>query len=239
MKAFATSLVIQFRGDLRNKGILMVYYFVPIIFYLVMSSIFSLPGFESEQNLIMAMTVFAISMSAFLGLPQSLVQARESGVLNAYRVAGIPSWSLPLSTIVISFVHILIVALIILISAPYLFQAAWPDSIPLHLFFVAVVALASESLGTLLASFVRKQASLALVGQFLFLPTILLSGIMFPRNLLPKPFQYLGEVLPATQAMKLISNGNFQLTPLLILIAITVSAFAVSVIRFRRISLRA
>lgn len=239
MKAFVTTLSIQFRGDLRDKDVLMVYYFVPTLFYLIMGSIFKLPGLELGQNMISSVTIFAMSMPAFLGMPQTLVKARENGVLNAYRVAGIPAWSLPLSTIIISFIHIMIVAIIILVSAPYLFQAEWPHSIPLHIFGMAIVAIASEALGALLAGFVKKQSSLTLVGQCLFLPTIMFSGIMFPAKFLPKPMQVIGEILPATQGMQLISEGVLQITPLLILFLLTAVAFTVSVILFRRTSMRA
>jgi ABC-2 type transport system permease protein len=239
MKAFISGLYIQFRGDMRDKGVLMVYYLVPLVFYLVMGSILKLPGLESEMTLITSITIFAMSMSAFLGMPQTLVKARENGVLNAYRVAGIPAWSLPLSAIIISFVHIMIVAIVILFSAPYLFQAELPHSIPLHLFSMALVAIASEALGVLLACFVKKQSSLTLVGQCLFLPTVMLSGIMFPASLLPKPMQFVGEILPATQGMRLVSEGALQFTPLIVLLSLIIVAFAVSVILFKRISMRA
>ena len=59
MKAFIIGLYIQFRGDMRDKGVLMVYYFVPILFYLVMGSILKLPGLESSANPITSITIFA------------------------------------------------------------------------------------------------------------------------------------------------------------------------------------
>jgi ABC-2 type transport system permease protein len=239
MKAYMIGLYIQFRGDMRDKGVLMVYYLVPIVFYLVMGSILKLPGLESGMSLITSITIFAMSMSAFLGMPQTLVKARENGVLNAYRVAGIPAWSLPLSAIIISFVHIMIIIIIILVSAPYLFQVEWPQSIPLHIFSMAVVAIASEALGVLMACFISKQSSLTLVGQCLFLPTVMLSGIMFPASLLPKPMRLIGEVLPAAQGIRLMKEGALQLTPLFFLLSIIIVAFTISVILFKRISVRA
>ncbi len=238
MKAFMISLYIQFRGDLRDKGVLMVYYLVPLVFYLVMGSILKLPGLNSGMTLITSITIFAMSMSSFLGMPQTLVKARENGVLNAYRVAGIPGWSLPLSSIIISFIHIMIVVVIILVSSPYLFQVEWPQSIPLHILSMGIVAMASEALGVLLACFVKKQSSLTLVGQCLFLPTVMLSGIMFPASLLPKPMQIVGEILPAAQGIRLVSGGALQLKPLLILLSMIFVAFVIAVIRFRRISMR-
>lgn len=238
MKAFITHLIVQFRGDLRDKGILMVYYLVPLVFYVVMSSILKLPEMNMSETLILSISIFTLSMSAFLGLPQTLVKARETGVLQAFRVAGIPSWSMPLSAIIISLLHIMIVACIILLTAPVIFSATLPSNIALHLFGVALITLASEALGVLLACFVKKQSTLTLAGQCLFLPTVMLSGIMFPADILPKPMRMIGEVLPASQGMKLISGGVLQTTPLLILIAITVLAFGASMVMFRRINMK-
>jgi ABC-2 type transport system permease protein len=238
MKAFITHLVVQFRGDSRDKGILMVYYLVPLVFYVVMSSIMKLPEMNMSETLISSISIFTLSMSAFLGLPQTLVKARETGVLQAFRVAGIPSWSMPLSAIIISLLHIMIVACIILLTAPVIFSATLPSNIALHMFSVALIALASEALGVLLACFVKKQSTLTLAGQCLFLPTVMLSGIMFPANILPKPMRMIGEVLPASLGMKLISGGVLQTAPLLILIAITVFAFGASMVMFRRINMK-
>src|SRR5690606_18968708 len=108
-----------------------------------------------------------------------------------------------------------------------------------HLFCMTVVAIASEALGALLACFVKKQSSLTLVGQCLFLPTVMLGGIMFPASLLPKPMQVVGEILPASQGMRLVSEGVLQYTPLLVLFSLIIVAFSFSVILFKRISMRA
>ncbi|MDF2948531.1 MAG: type transporter [Sedimentibacter sp.] len=239
MKAFCTQLFIQFKSDLRDKGVLMVYYIVPMAFYLIMGSIMKTLELDEGNSLILSITIFALSMSAFLGMPQSLVKARENGVLIAYRVAGIPSWSLPLSTIIISFVHIMIVAIIILFSAPYLYSAAWPTNIMLYLLSVAIVAICSEALGALISCLVKKQSTLTLVGQLLFLPTVMFSGIMFPSNLLPRPMQLIGAILPATQGLRLITMEGMQVLPLIILLGITILTFLISIELFRRISVRA
>lgn len=239
MKAFLTQLLIQFQGDLRDKGVLMVFYLVPLAFYLVMGSVFNLPEMNMGESVITSITIFAISMSAFLGMPQALVKSRENGVLQAYRVAGIPAWSLPLATIVISFVHMMIITCVILFSAPYIFGAAQPQNIPLHFLSMILVSLCSEALGTLMACFVKKQNTLTLIGQCLFLPTVLMSGIMFPAELLPKPMKLIGSILPAAQGMQLISEGTVQMTALMVLLSVMVLSFAVSVVLFRRISRKA
>jgi ABC-2 type transport system permease protein len=234
MKAFFVQTEIQFRGDLRDKGVLMVYYLVPLVFYAVMASIMKTLGMESDSPLNLSITIFTLSMSAFLGMPQTLVKARENGVLDAYKAAGIPAWSMPLAVILISTVHILIVALVILFSAPWLFAVQTPKNMGDYLLTILLITLCSEALGALLSCFVRKQNTLTLVSQCLFLPTIMFSGIMFPSELLPKPMQWIGEILPATQGMHMFSKAGIATQPLIILCGMTAIFFAASVILFRR-----
>jgi ABC-2 type transport system permease protein len=85
---------------------------------------------------------------------------------------------------------------------------------------------------------VKKQNTMTLAAQYLFLPSIMFSGIMFPAELLPKPMQWIGEVLPATQGVKLYSDVGLQLLPLIILAGITVAALGTSAVLFRKISER-
>ncbi len=92
MKAFLNHLWIQFKMDIREKGTLMTYYLVPLIFYLVIGAVFSSVNPESKQMLAASMAIFALTMGAVIGLPVPVVKMRETGVLRAYRVSGIPGW---------------------------------------------------------------------------------------------------------------------------------------------------
>lgn len=238
MKGFVIQLWVQLRMDLWDKGTLMVYYLVPLVFYLVMGSIMKVIAMETQTPLVLSITIFALSMSAFLGMPQNLVKAREQGILEAYRAAGVPAWSLPLATIILSTLHMMVVATAILATAPSLFGAVLPDHLPLYYFSVLLIALCSEGLGALLSCLVKKQNTMTLAAQCLFLPSIMFSGILFPAELLPKPMMWLGVALPATQGARLLDGGALAAVPLAILCGLTVASFTVSAALFKRISIR-
>ena len=238
MKALFIQLAIQFRSDLRDKSVLMVYYLVPLLFYAVMGSIMKTLSVDSGIPLTLSVTIFTLSMPAFLGMPAVLVKAREFGYLEAYRAAGIPAWTFPFTVIIICTLHILIAAAAIMLSAPYLFGASLPENITAHLITVLLTALCSQSLGTLAACLVKKQNTMMLAAQCLFLPSIMFSGIMFPAELLPDFMQTIGKVLPAAQGILLYSDTGLQLQPLLILSGTAAAGFTVSAFLFRRISER-
>lgn len=235
MKAFSIQLGIQFKNDIRDKNTLLVYYIIPLLFYFVMGSIFN-SIYKGQISPVNICVMLSISMAAFLGLPQMLVKARESGVLQAYKVAGIPSWSLLLSNILIVFVHILIVTLIILLTAPLMFGPVLPDNLPQFFAVVMLVTLASEALGTLLCAFVKKQTTMGLVGQLLFLPSLMFTGMMFPAEFLPKALQKVGSVLPASFGMKILLGSETVWPNILALTGIIIVAFAVSAWMYKKIS---
>ena len=54
---------------------------------------------------------------------------------------------------------------------------------------------------------VRDQAKLTMFSQLIFLPSIMLSGILFPSDLLPEFLQMLGRIFPAAWGYRLMAQG--------------------------------
>jgi ABC-2 type transport system permease protein len=76
---------------------------------------------------------------------------------------------------------------------------------------------------------------------FVFLPSILLSGFMFPFAGMPKPVQWLAELLPLTHFLRLIRGvmlrgaSLWQLWPEVVaLLVFTVAMMALAILRFRK-----
>lgn len=73
MSAFLYGIIVQWKLDLRNKGILLTYYIVPIVFFLFMSGIFTSVDPMAYKTLISSMTVFGVTMGSIIGSPTPLV----------------------------------------------------------------------------------------------------------------------------------------------------------------------
>ena len=80
------------------------------------------------------------------------------------------------------------------------------------------------SIGSILGLIVKNQAKLAMIAQLVFLPSIMLSGIMFPINLLPDFLEVLGRVFPASWGYLLMLENGFCLENLWYLILIFFAA---------------
>jgi ABC-2 type transport system permease protein len=202
MKAFWQQLIIQLRMDVRNKGTLLVFYLVPLGFYAVVGAVFSAVNPEIKPVLSATMAIFSVTMGAIIGLPPALVKLREAGALRAYQASGIPAFAVLVSLGISAFIHLSIVVLIISLSAPGLYGAEVPQNVGGYIATLATFLFCCVAIGLLIGATAKSQAAATLFSQAIFLPSMMLSGIMFPANLLPTVLQYLGRLLPATHSMR-------------------------------------
>ena len=221
MTGFLYSLTLQWKLDIRSKSLLVTYYIVPLIFFLLMGGIFTSVMPEMSSTLIQSMIVMSVSMGAFLGLPPSLIETYGSDIKKIYKANGVPI-HLGLVTMVLSaFVHLMITCMAILLLAPILFKANLPSQFPLFFLALAIYIFVSLSIGSMLGLTVKNQAKLTMIAQLVFLPSIMLSGIMFPITLLPDFLQVIGQVFPAYWGYRLMLENGCSLENLWYLILVS------------------
>lgn len=224
MSPFLYSVVLQWKLDLRNKGVILTYYVVPLIFFAFMGAIFTSINPEFKDILIQSMIIFAISMGTFLGTPIPLVEFYSSDIKKAYIVGGIPLWVATLVNFISAFIHLMISSIIIYIVAQIVFSAKAPENIVLFFISLSIFTITSISIGTTLGLYIKSTTKLTMLSQLIFLPSLMLSGIMFPTNLLPSILETAGKIFPATWGLKIMTHSELNLNwfvPLLILIIIT------------------
>ncbi|NLP35787.1 MAG: ABC transporter permease [Clostridiales bacterium] len=235
MKAFLYGVALQWKLDLRNKGILVTYYFVPLLFFLFIGTIFTSINPLAKDTLIQSMTIFAITMGAFLGTPIPLVELYSGDIRKAYQVGGIPLWTGAVNNFISAFVHLFISSLIIYVIAPLAFDAKVPENPYQYFGFLAIFLITCISIGGLLGLFVKSVSKLTMYSQILFLPSLMLSGIMFPADMLPKALEYAGYIFPATWALKILTSPNPEFLWFLPIILIFVATLTLGIYKLARI----
>jgi len=234
MKGFLYGLALQCKLDLRSKTILVTCYIVPLLFFLLMGSIFGSVMPEMKETLIPSMIVMSVSMGAFIGLPPSLIETYGTDVKKVYKANGIPLHVGLITMFLSTFFHLMISCVIILLLAPVLFDAASPKNIPLFLLALAVYAVVSLSIGSILGLVVKSQAKVTMIAQLLFLPSIMLSGIMLPIEILPESLKILGRIFPATWGYRLMLDNGFHIKNLWYLIIVFCIAVIVCMILLKK-----
>jgi len=209
MSAFLYGVALQWKLDIRSKSLLITCYVVPLLFFAIMGGIFTSVNPEAKVTLIQSMTVLGVSMGALIGLPPSLAELYGSDIKKAYKANGVPLYLGLVSMFLSAFIHLLIMCAIIYIVAPIAFDAAPPASLPLYFGSLAIFIAVSLSIGSVLGLLAKSQAKLTMISQLIFLPSIMLSGIMFPVDLLPGFFKIVGKIFPATWGYILMADGGF------------------------------
>ena len=237
MSGFLYGVVLQCKLDIRSKTLFITCYIVPLIFFLLMGGIFTSVMPEMKGTLIQSMIVMSVSMGAFIGLPPSLAETYGTDVKKVYKANGVPLYVGFGAMFLSSFIHLMLMSTIILLLAPVLFDASLPDHLPVFYLALAIYMIASLSIGSLLGLMVKNQGKLTMMEQLVFLPSIMLSGIMFPSSLLPDFLAGIGRIFPAFWGYRLMLAHGFSPENLWYLIAVFLAAVIVWVIYFRRASL--
>ena len=235
MGAFLYGIYLQWKLDIRSKTLLITCYIVPLLFFAIMGGIFTSVMPEARYTLIQSMTVFGVTMGALIGLPPSLVEIYSSDIKKVYKANGVPLYLGLVLTNISAYIHLFIMSIILYIAAPLAFNAEMPENPMLYFAGLAIFIAVSLSIASIIGLAVKDQAKTSMVSIIIFLPSIMLSGIMFPIELLPKAFEIVGKIFPASWGYRVMADSTFQLENLLPLVAILILAICVCGILLRKV----
>lgn len=93
---------------------------------------------------------------------------------------------------------------LILIASRILFDVPMHGSVLLLLILSLIFIAANLTVGVTLSTMARNQLQAVQLSIFFFLPSLLLSGFMFPFRGMPQWAQYIGSVLPLTHYLRMV-----------------------------------
>jgi ABC-2 type transport system permease protein len=229
VSALAVHFAFQFRSMLRNPAQMLLSYLFPLCFYAFMGLVMTEinPGFR--ENLLPSMTIFTVMTGALLGLPGPLVDEREAGIYRAYRVNGVPAATvLAMPALTIAF-HALIAAALVAATAVPLFGAPGPASWVALALATVLGAAVFAAFGTLVGVVSATSRATVLLSQAVFLPSMLLGGLMVPLETLPRGAQLAALLLPTTWLAQLeqatVYGRDALVDPALAAAVVVASAF--------------
>lgn len=210
MNAFAQHFAFEFRTGLRNRSLLLLNYLFPLLFYVMMGVLMGgiNPGFI--ETIVPAMAIFAVLSGAVLALPSPLVEAREAGVFRSYRVNGVPAASILAIPALATAIHVVIAGAIITATARPLFRAPLPVDWASYALLLLVAAFSCVGLGALIGVISANSRAVVLWSQLVYLPSMMLSGMMVPLGLLPRGLARLAMLLPPTYAMQALQGLAYR-----------------------------
>jgi ABC-2 type transport system permease protein len=206
MRAFAAHFSFELRTGVRDRALLFMNYLLPLVFYVMMGLLMIPLNPPFRETLIPVMVVFAIVSSTIIGMPNPLVAAREAGIFRSFKINGVPAFSILLMPALSTAIHMIVVAIIITATAPLLFSAPLPMNWGFYIGVILSTIIGCAGVGVLIGVVSANSRVMLLVSQFIFLPSMLIGGLMIPATALPPFLGRVGMFLPTTYAMDAFKN---------------------------------
>jgi ABC-2 type transport system permease protein len=184
-------------------------------------------------------TILTMTMILMTGL--AMTRERERGTFE--NLLATPA--LPIEVMTGKIVPYILIGLVqvtlLLVAALLLFEVPLAGSVALLYLAVLVFIAANLALGITFSSMARNQLQAMQMTFFFFLPSILLSGFMFPFRGMPVWAQWIGNVLPLTHFLRLVrgimlkGSGLAELWPdVWPILAFLAAAIAVGLMVYRK-----
>ena len=166
----------------------------------------------TQHNIVPGLMGVILAMTMVMMTGLAMTRERERGTME--NLLAMPARPLEVMTgKIVPYVFIgLIQSTIILLAARYLFNVPFVGSVAV-LYGVALLFIcANLTVGITLSSLAQNQLQAMQLTFFYFLPSILLSGFMFPFEGMPGWAQAIGSVIPTTYFMRsvrgILLKGN-------------------------------
>lgn len=199
------------------------------------------PEAITAYNIVPGLLGVVLTMTLVIITSMGITREREKGTMEHLLATPVK----PLEVMIGKIVPYLIVGYIqvalILLAAKFIFDVPIQGSIILLGFAALPFIAANLAIGLTFSSLAKTQLQAAQMSTFFFLPSMLLSGFMFPFRGMPMWAQDIGSILPLTHFLRItrgiILKGNTitqvipQIWPIIIFMLV---AMLIGLTRFRR-----
>lgn len=199
------------------------------------------PERRSAVNIVPGLIGIILTMTMVMFTSVAIVRERERGNMELLIATPLGRGELMVGKVLPYAAIGLVQVTLVLLLGIWLFQVPVRGSL-LDVYVASLLLIvANLTLGLLISTKARSQFQSMQMTMFVFLPSILLSGFMFPFAGMPRAVQWLAEVLPLTHFLRLIRGimlrgaSLWQLWPeMAALAAFTVAMMALAIFRFRK-----
>jgi len=199
------------------------------------------PERRTAVQIVPALIGLILNMTMVIFTSAAVVRERERGNLELLIATPIRSWELMTGKLLPYVAIGLVQTTLILTVGSLLFDVPVNGSL-LDLYLAALLFIAATlTLGLVISTLARTQFQAFQLAFFTMLPSILLSGVMFPFDGMPKAAQWLAQLLPLTHFTDMVRGIVLRGAPitdlvrpaakLLVFLAVML---AIATLRFRK-----
>jgi len=162
------------------------------------------PEAITQYNIVPGLMGVVLTMTMVMITGLAITRERERGTME--NLLSMPTR--PLEVLIGKIVPYIFVGYVqvalILIAAALLFNVPMVGSLPLLLLVALIFIAANLAMGIMFSTVAKNQLQAMQMSFFFFLPSLLLSGFMFPFRGMPQWAQAVGEVFPLTHFLRIV-----------------------------------
>lgn len=199
------------------------------------------PEIITQYNIVPGLMGVILTMTMIMMTGLAIARERERGTLENLLATPVNPLEVMLGKIIPYILVGYFQVFIVLLAASFLFHVPMEGSIILLLCSVFVFVTANLSVGILFSTIAKNQMQAMQMTYFFFLPSLLLSGFMFPFRGMPSWAQALGEILPLTHFLRIVrgillkGNGILDVLPqILAMVLFMIVVILLGLKRYRR-----
>jgi ABC-2 type transport system permease protein len=189
----------------------------------------------TQYNIVPGLMGVVLTMTMIMMTSIAMTRERERGTMENLLATPVTPFEVMLGKIVPYILVGYVQVVVILTAAKFLFGVPMVGSLPLLSAVLILFIAANLAIGFTFSTVAKSQMQAMQMTMFFFLPSMLLSGFMFPFRGMPGWAQVLGEVFPLTHFLRIVrgimlkGSGGAEILPSvwpLALILVVVSAAA-------------
>ena len=177
------------------------------------------PEIITQHNIVPALMGVVLTMTMVIITALAITRERERGTMENLLSTPARPGEVMIGKIIPYILVGYIQASLILLMAKFLFRVPTVGSLPLLALVMILFIAANLAVGITFSTIAQNQLQAMQMSFFFFLPSILLSGFMFPFRGMPGWAQHIGEVLPLTHFIRIVrgillkGNGPLAILP--------------------------
>jgi ABC-2 type transport system permease protein len=158
----------------------------------------------TQYNIVPGLMGVVLTMTMVMMTSIAMTRERERGTMENLLATPVRPLEVMLGKIVPYIVVGYVQVAVILLAARYLFDVPMAGSLALLLAVLVLFIAALLAIGFTFSTLARSQMQAMQMTMFFFLPSMLLSGFMFPFRGMPAWAQFIGEALPLTHFLRVL-----------------------------------
>lgn len=162
------------------------------------------PEAITQYNIVPGLMGVVLTMTMVMITALAITRERERGTMENLLSMPTRPFEVMIGKIVPSILIGYVQVTLILLAAHYLFKVPMVGSITLLVLSALVFIAANLAMGITFSTVAKNQLQAMQMSFFFFLPSLLLSGFMFPFRGMPHWAQTLGEVFPLTHFLRIV-----------------------------------